>query len=116
MAMTSNSLTPPRRLLDLPPEIRNLIWELCVVHKDEVLVMEGTVSTLPKSLRLDRRTWAEAISIQYGSNIFLVANSERWCIRFLKSLTPEARASLRTVRLLTRYRGEAGRAQRGATR
>jgi hypothetical protein len=30
-----------KSLLTLPPEVRNMIWELLVLQKDEVVVKEG---------------------------------------------------------------------------
>jgi hypothetical protein len=57
-------------ILDLPPEIRNSIYEYCVIMPDPVALVGRKTSHTPDLLRVNRRIREEAFPIFYSNNEF----------------------------------------------
>ena len=101
-------------LARLPPELRNTIYEMVVLEEDPIDI-EADQTTLafpiPGLLRTCSQLCAEASSIFYGRNIFVVSNpefsyvNETECIlhEWLRMLGGTNRALLREVRLHSDY-------------
>ena len=90
---------PPFALFELPPEIRNRIYELALVGSNEELIIKDAPS--PALLRTSRQIRQEASSIYYGCNIFLIANAEALCIPWLMSRPAIMRSHIKTIRVYT---------------
>ncbi|KAK4494113.1 hypothetical protein PRZ48_014411 [Zasmidium cellare] len=89
-------------LMDLPPELRNSIYEMAVL-KDK-LFDDGNTDIYykrfkipePGLLRVCKQIRDEALPIFYGDNIFRCANMYS-TVKFLCRLSPRKLAALRTV-------------------
>lgn len=102
--------TPPEtarhaRLLDLPPEIRNDIYFYILLEEAPIDVPSSGKVVKPAVLKVCRQRRKEASPIYYGQNVFHVhadinhsyfSGPEIW----LRSLTLEARRSIRSLTLL----------------
>lgn len=100
----------PCLLLELPPELRNHIYEFVLVSPDEALIMKNSSS--PALLRTCRQIREEASSLYYGQNIFLITNAESLCIQWLASVPAKMRAHIKTMRLYTNCRSSGHEAAR----
>lgn len=66
----TESATEKWRLLSLPAEIRNQIWELAVVDSEPLAVIRRTAFTMPSVLRTSKQLRAEALSTYLKGNTF----------------------------------------------
>ena len=87
-------MAPRCRLLELPPELRNRIYELVLPINRDILVHERWHVAL-NLLATCRQTRSEGSSIYFGRNTFHVDYSE--CIQWLKHLDIQARHLVRRV-------------------
>jgi len=93
--------TPHCPLLGLPPELRNRIYDLVLISKREVLIKD-TFS--PPLLRTYRQIEAEASSIYYSQNLFIVTNAETLTLAWPKSLPAGMRDLIKTFRLYVSHK------------
>lgn len=110
-----------RTLLTLPPEIRNLIFHLAVVHSGplELYPQAAPVSSPsvwhrdnphgnpvrpsePALSQTCRQLRAEVLPVFYGENVFCDSVYDRECRGFLLGLTAAKRGMLRAVRVRAR--------------
>ncbi|KAK6391613.1 hypothetical protein LTR65_004448 [Meristemomyces frigidus] len=89
----------PCLLLELPPELRNRIFESVLVSQDEELILENQPS--PALLRTCRQIRDEASSLYYAQP-FLLTNAEKLCIPWLASVPPKMRNRIKTIRMYTK--------------
>jgi hypothetical protein len=81
-------------LLDLPPELRIVIYEYCIAAKDPFGMMENRImdikkSSMPALLSVNRQTREEVLPIFYKSNEFSFGSCDakyitRWLFRAVK--------------------------------
>lgn len=103
---TSESTSAPADggtgFLDLPPEIRNIIYEYAVVQDKPIRFTydKGRAARQPYLARVNRQIRWECLPIFYGQNIF--ATPEIYT--FLQALTPENRKSVQNLYVDWRWR------------
>jgi hypothetical protein len=84
--------------LDLPPELRNRIYDLVFSEFKLELVLSAT-QPRPPLLRTCRQIRQEASSLYYARS-FLVTCAEEICVPWLRSIPAEMRKHMRAVKLL----------------
>jgi hypothetical protein len=95
------------RLLRLPSELRNRIYELVLIQPDAIRLPQGRSESGKRDLLCTcRQIHDEAVGIYYGSNAF-IADCGSWFLNvdlicWLRGLGPKKRSMLRDVRLSLR--------------
>ena len=88
------------KLLNLPPELRNRIYELVV--GENVFSKIGRSYSVPPLLSTGRQIRSEASSVYYGGTKFGVF-FPRSCFAWLSNLAPESQAQIRKVAVFHDY-------------
>lgn len=111
--MASGGVVKQASLLDLPAEIRNMIYKYSLKSDDGIVVLDPEPEDasqpeayhLPDLLNTSASVWAEAASIYYGINTF---HARKMCtaVRFVERLAPKHQRMLQ--RLVIVGRGDVG--------
>ena len=95
------------RLLNLPSELRNRIYELVLIQPDAIRLPQGRSEAGKRDLLCTcHQIHNEAVSIYYGNNAF-IADCGAWFLNadlicWLRGLGPKKRSMLKDVRLSLR--------------
>ncbi|KAF2724348.1 hypothetical protein K431DRAFT_291849 [Polychaeton citri CBS 116435] len=76
--MTTRSRAKIFRLLDLPPELRNRIYEFLLQDEEEIPLQDVK---LPSFLKVNRQVFAEATPLFFAINTFTHNVRSNWCVR-----------------------------------
>lgn len=91
------------RLLSLPPELRNRIYELVLEGPTGIRIPFDQRNSLPPLLAARRQIRSEANSFYFGDKVFSIPDS--LCIPWLEHLTPESQANVRIISNCTSRKG-----------